>query len=771
MTRKQRARTSSESRARYYIRQKAKKRGWNTSHIGRGGDCLEEQEISAYFPNIGLGLEKPDFLFCLFGEPAVVIEAKNEADKLDVAIKEATDYADTINTNSQYEVKIAVGAAGEDQGFLVAVKYFSNDGWVSLEAYGYELTTIPSKREIELALEANDGTTSVSIPSSAEFIDVAIDLSRVLRTAKVEAPLRPKVVGAIILSMYQGSIATSPDTALSSINQLVKTAIDNSIDLGEKLTDALHLSSTDFIRLAPHIKRIVALLKHLNIRSVLQTDTDFLGIFYEAFIRYGCDNNALGIVFTPRHITQFCVQLLNINPQDRVIDIACGTGGFLVSSYDLMINKAQGQGQRTIDKIKSALYGFDTNPTVWALASLNMFFRGDSKSHIELGDCLLQENIQLVQNQFNKAFLNPPFSQESEPESDFVDAALNTLEPGGYLAVVVIAGIFSDGDHVNWRKSFVREHTILAVISLPEDLFYPVASAPTSILVAKAHIPQPQNAPILMARVWNDGYEKLKNRRIEVPGEQLSEVIECFRVLNQGKNFQSDTATVVFGNQIMAGEEWNPQQWLPQPHLSSEDIKHLEKEVISSIFQSVATMPNLGDTILDDFSSVWQSNEQLPIGQVAQISDFFEVYNGKSVGEKHYGEGYCPYISSGDNFNSIIRLVQEEPLECFTDGGITVTAFGQAYIQPWPFMARGNGGSSVRVLIPKFDMSFRELVWFAAQINAQRWRFFYARMSIKSRLTRLIVESPLCRIPDNQEPIAIRLRTFRNTLNELSTFS
>ena len=38
-------------------------------------------------------------------------------------------------------------------------------------------------------------------------------------------------------------------------------------------------------------------------------------------------------------------------------------------------------------------------------------------------------------------------------------------------------------------------------------------------------------------------------------------------------------------------------------------------------------------------------------------------------------------------------------------------------------IVRGNGGSAVRVLVPRFNMSVRELIWFAAQINAQRWRF------------------------------------------------
>ena len=160
------------------------------------------------------------------------------------------------------------------------------------------------------------------------------------------------------------------------------------------MIDGLRFTGTDFHRLAPSINRIVAILRRLNVKSVLQTDTDFLGMFYEAFLRYGYDNNALGIVFTPRHITRFCVELLGAAPSDRIIDIASGTGGFLVAAYDIMVRAARSSA--AIDKVKSSLYGFDTNPTVWSLATLNMFFRGDGKSHIEYGSCFEQSNRDAV---------------------------------------------------------------------------------------------------------------------------------------------------------------------------------------------------------------------------------------------------------------------------------------------------------------------------------------------------------------------------------------
>lgn len=462
-----------ESRSRYYIRDQAARRGWNLQHPARGGDCLEEQEIINHIPDIGLGLNRPDFLFCLNGLPAVVLEAKNAAAKMDEAINEAIQYAETINKNSNYKIKIAVGAAGEENhGFVVEVRYLKGKEWQPLNSNGYQITTIPSKREVDAALLADNATTRVEVPSVVEFIDAAIELSRILRLAKVEAPLRPKVIGALALAMYQGDVITSHDQALNSINSLLENAINESIDLTPRkklrLAESLRLLGADYDRLSVHVAKIIHLLRGLNIRAVLQTDTDFLGLFYEAFLRYGYDNNALGIVFTPRHITKFCADLVNVRSTDKVIDIACGTGGFLVAAFDKMM--ASAHGSKAIQKVKKSLFGFDTNPTIWALATLNMFFRGDGKTHIENQSCFDEEAKKSVEESFTRAFLNPPFSQEGEPERDFIDASMRALEPEGLFAAVVKAGIFADDDNSAWRKEFTRNHTVIGMISLPEDL-------------------------------------------------------------------------------------------------------------------------------------------------------------------------------------------------------------------------------------------------------------------------------------------------------------
>lgn len=221
---------------------------------------------------------------------------------------------------------------------------------------------------------------------------------------------------------------------------------------------------------------------------------------------------------------------------------------------------------------------------------------------------------------------------------------------------------------------------------------------------------------------------------------------------------------------LMNGEEWSPQKWLGQPHLSTDELAQSIKEINLSLYRAVAAITDLADQAITEFSNQWDELPTLEYGKEEVISYFFNVLNGKSSGEKNYLEGDTAYISSGDSLNSIIRLVKSEDEEIFPAGGITVTAFGQAYVQPWSFMARGNGGSSVRVLIPKFRMNFKELCWFAAQINSQKWRIFYARMAIKSRLEKTRVFAPDTPLIENQDndDIAKKLNIFRHHLLDLS---
>lgn len=759
-----------ESRCRYLVREIASQKGWDTRHVQKGGDFLEEQEIEDFFPDCGLSGNKPDFLVCQKGVPVAVVEAKNKAQKISAALSEAKEYAETMNKTQKYHICLAIGVAGEeDFGYLFSTSFWDGQVWTPLTSGGFELTGFPSPAEVQRALFTNNGTTEVSVPAVSDYISVAIELSGILRAAKIEPALRPKVLGAIITALYWGEIDLLPGKELDSINSLVNGAIYSTdhfeVAKKKQLVEALKLTIGDYKRLSGKISRIVYLLKKLNVKSILQTDTDFLGLLYEAFIRYGYDNNSLGIVFTPRHITKFCANLIEVDARDRVIDIACGSGGFLVSSFDRMVSSAAQLGI-PIDIVRESIYGFDTNPTVWSLAALNMFFRGDGKSHIENASCFDSTSQSSIKGRFTKALLNPPFSQEDEPERDFISLAMESLQTFGLMAVVVKSGIFADDDNALWRNSFLKKHSVLGLISLPGDLFYPTA-VDTTIMIAQAHRPQQEHDRVFMAKIWNDGFRKLKGKRVETAGSELPDVQEAFALFRKGSPFHTPCATVIPASKLIeSSAEFSPEKYLPQPKLPQTEEMRLREFISKSILSAAVCVEDVADEVLPLFPDL-SGLPPLPYGEERNLEDFFHVKTGKSKGESNYMSGTCPYISSGDTQNSIVRLVADVDGEVFANGGITVTCFGQAYVQPWRFMARGNGGSAVRVLLPKYQMTYSELEWFAAQINMQRWRFFYGRMAILKRIRELRIAAPATRLPDSGYTISEKISVLSQQLSEL----
>lgn len=761
------AQKRAEARTRYYARSEAQRVGWNVEHPTRGGSFLEEQEIVDYFPELrkALGAEKPDFVSLLDGNPRVVIECKNGWHEIDKALKEATEYADLINSILRNNVHIAVGVAGTpDKRVQIRCDYKNGRGWVPLVSHDYPLTQLPMPVEVQTALENNNGTTDVQLPDEREFFAAAISISRLLRVAKIEPPDRPKIIGAIILGLYQGDFSLTPEIVIESINTNVKAALNKFRDVPRRrleiLRDTLSLS-TEADGLRPKVEDIVHQLERLNIRSIMRSGVDFLGQFYETFLRYGHDSAKLGIVFTPRHITRFCAELIKVELGHSVYDPACGTGGFLIASFDRMMKEATTPGART--KAKTSIFGFDTSATVWSLAILNMAFRGDGKSNIERGNCFEdgKSNIEL----FDRVLLNPPFSQPGEPETQFIDHALAAAKPGGRVGVVVKTSIMVDADLRKWRKSIVEEHHVEGVITLPPDMFYPT-SAPTVILLMRAHAPNLRRGTFL-ARIENDGFEISKKRRVPAAGSQLPDILKLFRAYERCGIIDTvpNVAMVVPRDNIAGGDEICAERWLPSGNFTSADHERGRIETLRQISLAVANSPEIIDELILNYEEqlTSMSPEHRPSERTV-LSRWFDIRNAKSEGSSNYPPGPIPYVSSGDLYNGVTTFIEPPEDETYAEPRITVSAFGQVYLQPWRFCARGNGGSAVRILTPKFAMSMSELFWFVGQINYQRWRFHYGRMAIAGRLEQLEVDPPppdLLPLP----PLGPRLQRFRHNLD------
>ncbi|MBV5278550.1 MAG: N-6 DNA methylase, partial [Campylobacteraceae bacterium] len=122
---------------------------------------------------------------------------------------------------------------------------------------------------------------------------------------------------------------------------------------------------------------------------------DIMGEMYSEFLKYALgDGKEIGIVLTPPYITKMMTTILGINQDSKVMDLATGSAGFLISAMEMMINDAEANyGKDTTaanDKIssikKEQLLGVELNAEMFTLAATNMILRGDGSSNINKGN-------------------------------------------------------------------------------------------------------------------------------------------------------------------------------------------------------------------------------------------------------------------------------------------------------------------------------------------------------------------------------------------------
>ena len=242
-------------------------------------------------------------------------------------------------------------------------------------------------------------------------------------------------------------------------------------------------------------------------------DFDVVGQFYGEFLKYtGGDKKALGIVLTPRHVTELFALLGNVSKNSKVLDICAGTGGFLISAMHRMLKSATTEAERLRIK-KECLIGVEQQPNMFALAASNMILRGDGKANLYQGSCFdAAISAAIKKHRCDVGMINPPYSQSDSDlhELRFVKHMLDCLKVGGVGVAIVPMGCALGANSL--REEILREHTLEAVMSMPDQLFYPVGTV-TCIMVFTAHKPHAVEDRKTWFGYWkNDGFVKTKHK-------------------------------------------------------------------------------------------------------------------------------------------------------------------------------------------------------------------------------------------------------------------
>lgn len=244
-----------------------------------------------------------------------------------------------------------------------------------------------------------------------------------------------------------------------------------------------------------------------------KTAEDYLGRFYGEFMSYsGGDGQSLGIILTPKHITQLFCDLVDLKPTDIVFDPCCGTAGFLIAAMHNMLKKAKDEIQRNNIR-KNQLHGIELQPYMFTIATSNMIIRGDGKSNLIDEDFLRCKDSELQLKGATVGMMNPPYSQGSKAnpslyEISFVEHLLDSLTEDG-KAIVIIPQSSLTGktkDEQNYKESILKHHTLEGVITLSGDTFYGVGVNPC-IAIFTAHKPHPADKECKFIDFKDDGFK------------------------------------------------------------------------------------------------------------------------------------------------------------------------------------------------------------------------------------------------------------------------
>ncbi|MFA6321607.1 MAG: N-6 DNA methylase [Candidatus Omnitrophota bacterium] len=308
--------------------------------------------------------------------------------------------------------------------------------------------------------------------------------------------------------------------------------------------------------------------------------SDDLGDAYEYLLSVMSSQGDAGQFRTPRHIIDFIVDALNPAKNDKVLDPACGTAGFLVSAYKHILEQHDGKnpdGSKNKEKpltpdqrkaLMNNFEGYDVDPGMVRISQVNLYLHHFRNPKIFNYNTLSQD--ERWTDKFDVILANPPFMsprggvsthnkfsvKSSRSEVLFVDYIMSHLRPKGRAGIIVPEGIIfqSASAHKQLRKNLI-EDGLYAVVSLPSGVFQPYAGVKTSILLFNNELAK-QSTEILFLKVENDGFDLGATKR-PINKNDLPQALEIIGAWKDGKKVENKLALYVEKTKIVESNDYS----------------------------------------------------------------------------------------------------------------------------------------------------------------------------------------------------------------------
>jgi len=376
-----------------------------------------------------------------------------------------------------------------------------------------------------------------------------------------------------------------------------------------------------------------------QINEIEYTHSEDLGDAYEYLLSVMGSQGDAGQFRTPRHIIDFIVQVVDPKKEDRILDPACGTAGFLISAYKHILkqntskdSKILGDNLSPMDRrnLTKNFVGYDISHEMRRLSLVNMYLHQFSDPQIYEYDTLTSTDH--WDEDFDCILANPPFMtpkggirphnrfavNANRAEVLFVDYIMEHLSTTGKAGIIVPECIIfqSSNAYKNLRKLLVDDNYLWAVISLPSGVFQPYSGVKTSVLLLDKNIAK-KIENILFVNVEGDGLDLSTNRK-ENDKNDLPEI------LNSLKKYKE----LVLNDKEINGE------------------KLFNTNVVGK-----SRIKESGDYNLS--GNRYQSSERglYIVGkwQEVQLKEICELKKGSSITKKDVKKGSVPVIAGGQN--------------------------------------------------------------------------------------------------------------------------
>ena len=279
---------------------------------------------------------------------------------------------------------------------------------------------------------------------------------------------------------------------------LFETLANIDLSTGNKralLVREVFANNHNYMKSGIHLRQVINKLNEIDFNN--SKDKQVFGQIYETFLGELQSAGTLGEFYTPRAITELLAKLTDPQVGEKVLDPACGTGGYLTAALEHL--KAKVGNVRKRDALQRNVMGWEYKPLPYLLANTNLILHGIDQPHIRYGDSLekpLTEHLR--KDRVDVILANPPFGgvvsnnyennfpqtyRTKESADLFLILMIHLLKDGGRAAIVLPDGsLTGDGVKERIRKKLLEDCNLHTIIRLPNSVFQPYASVATNLL-------------------------------------------------------------------------------------------------------------------------------------------------------------------------------------------------------------------------------------------------------------------------------------------------